>query len=61
PNVLGNGMSWGLYLLLYNTIDILHNKEFKRADLRFQDRFMYSTIAGITTISITNPIWVLKT
>ncbi|CAF3345448.1 unnamed protein product [Rotaria socialis] len=61
PNVLGNGISWGLYLLLYNTIDILHNKEFKRADLRFQDRFMYSTIAGITTISITNPIWVLKT
>jgi solute carrier family 25 folate transporter 32 len=61
PNVLGNGMSWGLYLFFYNTIDVLNNNEYKRKDLTFQDRIMYSTIAGITTMTITNPIWVVKT
>jgi solute carrier family 25 folate transporter 32 len=61
PNVLGNGMSWGLYLFFYNTIDVLNNKEYKRKDLTLKDRIIYSTIAGITTITITNPIWVVKT
>lgn len=61
PNVIGNGCAWGLYLFLYNTIDVLNNKKNERKRLTFQDRFMYSTIAGIVTISITNPIWVVKT
>ncbi|CAF1434004.1 unnamed protein product [Adineta ricciae] len=59
PNVLGNGISWGLYLFLYNTVDILNNKE--RQNVTLKDRLVYSTVAGVTTISITNPIWVLKT
>ncbi|CAF1139805.1 unnamed protein product [Rotaria sordida] len=61
PNVLGNGISWGLYLFLYNTIGIIHNKDYKRTNLRFQDRFIYSTIAGVMTVSLVNPIWVIKT
>jgi solute carrier family 25 folate transporter 32 len=61
PNVLGNGMSWGLYLFLYNTVDVLHNNESNRKTITFADRLIYSTIAGMTTITITNPIWVVKT
>lgn len=61
PNILGNGMSWGLYLFLYNTIDVLHRDKFHRQILTFKDRIIYSTMAGVTTISITNPIWVIKT
>ncbi|CAF0762777.1 unnamed protein product [Adineta steineri] len=61
PNVLGNGMSWGLYLFLYNTIDVLNTNEYKRKNLTLKDRIIYSTIAGVITISITNPIWVIKT
>jgi solute carrier family 25 folate transporter 32 len=61
PNVLGNGISWGLYLFIYNTVDVLHTNTFERKQLTFQHRLIYSTIAGITTISITNPIWVVKT
>lgn len=61
PNVLGNGISWGLYLFLYNTVDVLHRDYFQRKQITFKDRLMYSTIAGITTITITNPIWVVKT
>lgn len=62
PNVLGNGMSWGLYLFLYNTVDVLSNSNpnVKRS-LTLMDRITYSTIAGVTTICITNPIWVIKT
>jgi len=61
PNVLGNGMSWGLYLFFYNTVDVLINHGEKRKHLTFTDRFIYSTIAGVTTITLTNPIWVVKT
>ena len=62
PNVIGNGMSWGLYLFLYNTVDVLMNTDdLDRKKLTLKDRLLYSTIAGITTIIITNPIWVLKT
>ena len=61
PNVLGNGISWGLYLFLYNTVDVIHRDQFHRKQITFKDRLIYSTIAGITTITITNPIWVVKT
>jgi solute carrier family 25 folate transporter 32 len=61
PNVLGNGMSWGLYLFLYNTVDVLLNNEYPKKNLTLIDRLIYSTIAGTTTITITNPIWVVKT
>ena len=61
PNVLGNGMAWGIYLFLYNTIDVLSNDEYPNRNLTLKDRLIYSTIAGVTTITITNPIWVVKT
>jgi solute carrier family 25 folate transporter 32 len=61
PNVLGNGMSWGLYLFLYNTLDVLNTDENEKKNLTLKDRLIYSTIAGIITITMTNPIWVLKT
>jgi solute carrier family 25 (mitochondrial folate transporter), member 32 len=62
PNVIGNGLSWGLYLFIYNTIDVLINQnEYERKTLVLQDRLIYSTFAGISTVMITNPVWVLKT
>lgn len=62
PNVLGNGMSWGLYLFLYNTTDIfLNGNEYGRKKLELKDRIFYATIAGMSTVVLTNPIWVLKT
>ena len=61
PNVLGNGMSWGLYLFSYNTINVLNYEKYASNNVTLQDRLIYSTIAGVTTITVTNPIWVVKT
>ncbi|CAF1961010.1 unnamed protein product [Rotaria magnacalcarata] len=61
PNVVGNGISWGLYLFIYNTIVVLNNDEDKIKSLAFFYRVIYSTAAGLLTIILTNPIWVIKT
>lgn len=61
PNVVGNGVSWGLYLFIYNTIVVLNNDEDKIKSLAFYYRVIYSTTAGLLTIILTNPIWVIKT
>ncbi|EDK46837.1 hypothetical protein LELG_05018 [Lodderomyces elongisporus NRRL YB-4239] len=56
PNLLGNISAWGIYFTLY--------AEFK-TQIAFQNDtltyFTSSTLAGITTSLLTNPIWVLKT
>ncbi|KAK6200278.1 putative mitochondrial flavine adenine dinucleotide carrier protein [Scheffersomyces amazonensis] len=56
PNLIGNISAWSLYFTLY--------AEFKSL-LGSQNSTMYyftaSSMAGITTSIITNPIWVLKT
>jgi solute carrier family 25 folate transporter 32 len=61
PNVMGNGIAWGLYLLIYNTIVVWNNDQKQIKNLAFQSRLIYSTIAGLITIISTNPIWVIKT
>ena len=35
PNILGNGISWGLYLFLYNTFRITDNKYNQKTDIKF--------------------------
>lgn len=61
PNVVGNGLSWGLYLFIYNTVVVLNNDVDRMKNLSFQSRIVYSTLAGLITIILTNPIWVIKT
>ncbi|CAK9442185.1 uncharacterized protein LODBEIA_P59280 [Lodderomyces beijingensis] len=56
PNLVGNISAWGLYFTLY--------AEFKQHVHFASDTLTYftsSTLAGLTTSVITNPIWVLKT
>ncbi|CAF1203832.1 unnamed protein product [Rotaria sordida] len=60
-NVVGNGISWGLYLFIYNTIIVLNNDQDKIKNLTFYYRTIYSTTAGLLTIILTNPMWVIKT
>ncbi|CAF3725801.1 unnamed protein product [Rotaria sordida] len=60
-NVVGNGISLGLYLFIYNTIIVLNNDQDKIKNLTFYYRTIYSTTAGLLTIILTNPMWVIKT
>jgi len=61
PNVIGNGLSWGLYLFIYNTIVVLNDDQNHIKNVNFQSRIIYSTIAGLVATLLTNPIWVVKT
>ncbi|CAH2353697.1 mitochondrial nicotinamide adenine dinucleotide transporter 2 [[Candida] railenensis] len=57
PNLIGNISAWGLYFTLY--------AEFKanlvKTDSNTVNYFASSTLAGVSTSLLTNPIWVLKT
>lgn len=56
PNLVGNIAGWGLYFMLY--------AEFKKIIQTPQATINYfasSTLAGLSTSLLTNPIWVLKT
>ncbi|CAH3189617.1 unnamed protein product [Porites evermanni] len=51
PNVWGNGSAWGLYFFSYNIIS---------AKLR-RPLDVFSSLSGTGTLTVTNPIWVIKT
>lgn len=56
PNLLGNISAWGLYFALYSEFK-LHMPDTENT----AKYFTASTMAGISTSVLTNPIWVLKT
>ncbi|KAG2733705.1 hypothetical protein G9P44_003230 [Scheffersomyces stipitis] len=56
PNLVGNISAWGLYFTLYS--------EFKSLEFTSNPSVNYfssSTLAGMSTSLLTNPLWVLKT
>jgi len=61
PNLTGAASSWGLYFLFYNTIKV----EMQSGDPKFQlsptSHLVAASTAGIITLALTNPIWVIKT
>lgn len=56
PNLLGNVSAWGLYFSLYAEF-----KNFMPSQEGTTTYFTASTLAGVSTSILTNPIWVLKT
>jgi solute carrier family 25 folate transporter 32 len=62
PNLVGNSTSWALYFYFY-----AHTKDLARAirgpdhPLSHVDYFAASSVAGVLTALLTNPIWVIKT
>jgi len=61
PNVVGGGTSWGLYFLFYNTIKTDMQGGDTKLPLTFWNHIMAACGAGLLTLLITNPIWVVKT
>jgi len=61
PNTLGAGCAWGSYFLFYQQIKSYQQKGNSRNKLSATDHLIAATQAGILTLGLTNPIWVVKT
>ncbi|XP_037081020.1 mitochondrial folate transporter/carrier-like [Pollicipes pollicipes] len=61
PNVWGAGSAWGLYFLFYGSIKSYMQEGDSRRDLGAPRHMLAASQAGIATLALTNPIWVVKT
>ncbi|XP_043284563.1 mitochondrial folate transporter/carrier [Venturia canescens] len=61
PNVLGSGCSWGLYFYFYNYIKTSVQGGNAKKPLGPTLHMVCAANAGVLTLLLTNPIWVVKT
>ncbi|XP_046741845.1 mitochondrial folate transporter/carrier [Diprion similis] len=61
PNILGSGSSWGFYFFFYNTIKTWIQGGNAKKPVGPVMHMLAAADAGIMTLLITNPIWVVKT
>ncbi|CAL1262629.1 unnamed protein product [Larinioides sclopetarius] len=61
PNCWGAGASWGFYFLFYNAIKTWMVERGNQKALGPGSHMLAAAEAGIITLFITNPIWVVKT
>nr|ACO14711.1 Mitochondrial folate transporter/carrier [Caligus clemensi] len=61
PNIAGAGTAWGLYFLFYNKIKSMEQKGNTKTQLSPGVHMLCAAEAGILTLILTNPIWVIKT
>ncbi|KFM83302.1 Mitochondrial folate transporter/carrier, partial [Stegodyphus mimosarum] len=61
PNCWGAGASWGFYFLFYNAIKTWMLDGSTKKTLSAGSHMLAAAEAGVITLFITNPIWVVKT
>ncbi|KAK3088371.1 hypothetical protein FSP39_018364 [Pinctada imbricata] len=61
PNVWGAGLSWGFYFFFYNTIKVYMQGGDSKTELGPLKHMLAASEAGLLTLILTNPIWVVKT
>jgi len=61
PNMAGAGTAWGFYFLFYNSIKIDMQKGDTKVQLSPANHMLAASEAGVLTLAMTNPIWVVKT
>lgn len=61
PNCWGAGASWGFYFLFYNAIKACMLEDNTKKTLGPGSHMLAAAEAGIVTLFLTNPIWVVKT
>jgi solute carrier family 25 folate transporter 32 len=61
PNLAGAACSWGLYFFIYHGLKTSTLQSANRVSLSLTEHLSYAAIAGFMTLTITNPIWVVKT
>uniref|UniRef100_H2YHB2 Solute carrier family 25 member 32 n=1 Tax=Ciona savignyi TaxID=51511 RepID=H2YHB2_CIOSA len=61
PNIIGAGLSWGLYFFFYNTIKSYLNSNRSSEPLTISQYIGCGVASGSIVLAITNPVWVAKT
>lgn len=61
PNVFGAGAAWGSYFLFYNTVKTEMQGGNTSMQLTPSLHMLAAAEAGLLTLMLTNPIWVVKT
>lgn len=61
PNIVGAGASWGLYFFFYNALKLKLQKGNIDTKLSASMHLVAASEAGLVTLLITNPIWIVKT
>ncbi|KAL7670606.1 hypothetical protein ACOME3_005542 [Neoechinorhynchus agilis] len=61
PSLIGAGLSWGLYFLVYNSLRSYYQSSDPTRQLSSITHMQNATLAGVLTMLVTNPIWVMKT
>ncbi|XP_065212502.1 solute carrier family 25 member 32 [Planococcus citri] len=61
PNVWGSGSAWGLYFLFYNSIKNWIQGGNTKKPLGPTMHMTAAAEAGVLTLILTNPVWVVKT
>lgn len=61
PNCVGAGASWGFYFFFYNAIKTQMSQRSSSKLLGPGQHMVAAAEAGIVTLIMTNPIWVVKT
>ncbi|CAH8485091.1 hypothetical protein MS3_00002400 [Schistosoma haematobium] len=61
PNAIGAGSSWGLYFFFYESLKRFAQRGDKTKSLTTNQYLTFAALSGVITLSIVNPIWVIKT
>jgi len=61
PNLLGAGAAWGFYFFFYNQGKAFFQGGDKNKQLGASTHLLTATLAGVSTLTMTNPVWVVKT
>ncbi|XP_054265797.1 mitochondrial folate transporter/carrier-like isoform X1 [Macrosteles quadrilineatus] len=61
PNVWGSGSAWGFYFLFYNSIKNWIQGGNSKTPLGPTMHMVAAAEAGVLTLAMTNPVWVVKT
>ena len=61
PNMIGAGSAWGFYFLFYNAFKSSLQEGNTRHQLTAAHHLVAASASGVLTLSLTNPVWVVKT
>jgi len=61
PNILGAGSAWGFYFFFYNAAKSKMQDGNAQKQLSALSHLLAASSSGVLTLTMTNPIWVVKT